>query len=65
MGLNDYAAVVKDDGNAGAHEGIVDDVTAEDLVDFTERLLAVMYTEPARIEAAKKRSAERRNRRRQ
>ena len=63
-GLNDYASVVKDDGNAGAHEGTVDEATAEDLVDFTERLLVLMYTEPARITAAKKRSAERKKQRR-
>ena len=59
--LKDLASVVKDDGNDGAHRGTVDKETAEDLVDFTERLLTLMYTEPARIEAAKKRSAERRN----
>ena len=60
--LKDLASVVKDDGNDGAHSGTVDAETAEDLVEFTERLLTQMYTEPARIDIAKKRSAERKKR---
>ena len=58
-GLKDLAAVVAVDGNDGAHRGTVDEETAEDLVNFTERLLTQMYTEPEKIEIAKKRSAER------
>ena len=61
-GLRDLASVVKDDGNDGAHQGTVDAETAEDLVDFTERLLTQIYTEPAKIKIAKERSAERKKR---
>ena len=55
-GLKDLASIVRDDGNDGAHSGTVDAATAEDLIDFTERFLTQMYTEPAKIKAAKKRS---------
>ena len=48
-GLSDLASVVKDDGNDAAHQGTVDKETAEDLVNFTERLLTQLYTEPARM----------------
>ena len=59
-GLRDMASVVKDDGNEAAHRGTVDKETAEDLIDFTERLLTQLYTEPARIKTAKERSVKRR-----
>ena len=58
-GLKDLASVVAIDGNDGAHRGTVDQETAEDLVNFTERLLTQMYTEPEKIELAKKRATER------
>ena len=52
---------MRNDGNAGAHDGTLDKETAEDLVEFAERLLTQNYTEPAKIETAVKRSAERKN----
>ena len=57
--LKVQADVVKDDGNDAAHRGTVDEKTGEALVEFTERLLTELYTEPAKIEIAKKRRARR------
>ena len=57
--LKDLADVVKDDGNDAAHRGTVDQETDEALVEFTERLLTELYTEPAKIEIAKERRAQR------
>ena len=59
-GLRDLASVVKNDGNDGSHRGTVDEETAEDLVEFTERLLTQLYTEPAKVENAKQRRADQR-----
>ena len=50
--LKDLASVVKDDGNDAAHRGTVDKKSAEELVEFTERLLTELYTEPAKIKSA-------------
>ena len=58
-GLQDLASIVKDDGNDGAHDGTIDRETAEDLIDFAERLLTHICTEPAKIKIAKKRVAAR------
>ena len=44
--LRDLSLVVKDEGNAGAHDGTLDAADADDLIDFTERLLTRLYTEP-------------------
>ena len=57
--LEDLASVVKNDGNDAVHRGTVDEETALDLVDFTELLLAQIYTRPERVKIAQKRSAER------
>ena len=60
--LKELADVVKDDGNDAAHRGTVDQETGEALVEFTERLLTELYTEPAKIKIAKERRAQRKNR---
>jgi len=59
LSLKDLAECVKDDGNDGAHEGILDKESALDLEDFTRVLLTRLYTEPAQVEEAKKRRAAR------
>ena len=50
--LKDLASIVKDDGNDAAHRGTVDKKSAEELVEFTERLLTELYTEPIKITSA-------------
>ncbi|MDA8491220.1 DUF4145 domain-containing protein [Kluyvera sp. Awk 3] len=57
--LRDLAECVKDDGNDGAHEGVLDKITAEDLEEFTYLLLERLYTEPQRLAEAKARREER------
>ena len=59
VALRELSLVVKDEGNAGAHDGTIDEATAEDLIDFTERLLTHLYTEPARLRLAQERRAQR------
>ena len=63
--LQELSSVVKDEGNAGAHDGTIDEATAEDLIDFTERLLAHLYTEPAKLRLAQERMAQRKAQRTQ
>ncbi|WP_343867493.1 DUF4145 domain-containing protein [Tatumella terrea] len=58
--LRELAECVKDDGNDGAHEGILDKSAAEDLEDFTYLLLERLYTEPQRLIEARTRREERR-----
>lgn len=55
LALKDLAECVKDDGNDGAHEGILDQAAALDLEDFTYLLLERLYTEKERLAEAKKR----------
>ncbi|MDU3766564.1 MAG: DUF4145 domain-containing protein [Enterobacter hormaechei] len=50
--LRDLAECVKDDGNDGAHEGILDKATAKDLEEFTYLFLERLYTEPQRLAEA-------------
>ncbi len=57
--LRDLAECVKDDGNDGAHEGILDEESALDLKDFAYILLERLYTEKYRLEQAKQRRLER------
>ena len=57
--LRDLASVVKDDGNDAAHRGTIDEVSAVALVEFTERLLTEVYTEPEKIRLALERSRQR------
>ena len=61
--LRELSLVVKDEGNAGAHDGTIDEATAEDLIDFTERLLTHLYTEPAKLTLAKERRTQRKTQR--
>lgn len=57
--LRDLAECVKDDGNDGAHEGILDEKSALDLRDFSYILLERIYTEVERIAEAKRRRDQR------
>ena len=57
--LRELSSVVKDEGNTGAHDGTLDEAAAEDLIDFTERLLTQLYTEPERLRLAQERRAQR------
>lgn len=58
--LKDLSHAVKEDGNDGAHAGLLTEQDAEDLLDFTVALLERLYTEPKRLELAIARRAERR-----
>ncbi|WP_027711621.1 DUF4145 domain-containing protein [Dickeya chrysanthemi] len=58
--LRELAECVKDDGNDGAHEGILDQAAAEDLEEFTYLFLERLYTEPQRLAEAKARREGRR-----
>ncbi|WP_404969774.1 DUF4145 domain-containing protein [Vibrio campbellii] len=58
--LEDLSTCIKDDGNDGAHEGTLSEHDAEDILDFTFVLLERIYTEPKRIELAKERRLNRR-----
>lgn len=60
--LRELSACIKDDGNDGAHEGILSKEDAADILDFTYILLERLYTEPKRLELAALRRAERRTR---
>lgn len=57
--LKELASCIKDDGNDGAHEGILNKTDLEDVFDFTYLLLERLYTEPKRIELANERRAKR------
>ena len=51
--MKDLAECVKEDGNDGAHEGLLDKTSAIDLMEFTYILLERLYTEKVRLEEAK------------
>jgi hypothetical protein len=57
--LRELSQCVKDDGNDGAHEGILDGEDAEDLNEFAYLMLERIYTEPQRIALAKDRMKQR------
>lgn len=59
--MRDLAECVKDDGNDGAHDGLLDKTSAIDLEEFTYVLLERLYTEKARLEEAKLRRQKRHN----
>jgi hypothetical protein len=59
--LRDLSHAVKEDGNDGAHAGLLSVNDAEDLLDFTVTLLERLYTEPKRLELAITRRNARRN----
>jgi len=61
VSLKDLAECVKDDGNDGAHEGILDKEAALNLEDFTYILLERLYTEKERLVQAKKRREQRKS----
>ncbi|MFM5782403.1 DUF4145 domain-containing protein [Aeromonas caviae] len=60
VALKELAECIKDDGNDGAHDGILSKADVDDLIDFTVALLERLYTEPKKLELAKQRRAERR-----
>lgn len=51
--LKELSMCIKDDGNDGAHEGLLDENDARDILDFTIILLERIYTEPERLIQAK------------
>ncbi|MDN5106790.1 DUF4145 domain-containing protein [Aliarcobacter butzleri] len=57
--LEDLMSCIKDDGNDGAHEGIVTKEILEDIYEFTYILLERLYTEPKKVQLAKERREER------
>jgi hypothetical protein len=59
-GLRDLSHCIREDGNDGAHAGTLTKEGAEDLLDFTARLLERVYTERKKLELAKERRANRR-----
>ena len=59
--LEDLSTAVKEDGNAGAHDGKLEVTDADDLYDFTFALLERLYTQPARLAEAKARRESRRS----
>jgi len=58
--IKELSTCIKDDGNDGAHEGILTKEDVADILDFTFILLERIYTEPKRLELAAQRRAERR-----
>ena len=60
--LQELSTCIKDDGNDGAHEGILGEEDAADILDFTYILLERLFTEPKRLEVASERRAARRER---
>ncbi len=58
--LERLAQCIQQDGNDGAHDGTLTREDAEDIKDFTDALLARLYTEPRRLELAEERRAARR-----
>jgi hypothetical protein len=59
-GLRDLSTAIREDGNDGAHQGMLKKEDAENLLDFTVALLERVYTEPKQLELAKTRREERR-----
>jgi len=58
--LEELSSCIKEDGNDGAHEGTLESVDAEDIMDFTRMLLERLYTEPAQLARANARREARR-----
>ncbi|OSZ75412.1 DUF4145 domain-containing protein [Hydrogenophaga sp. IBVHS1] len=59
--LRELSDCVREDGNDGAHRGNVTKQDAQDLQDFCFELLDRLYSEPARLVAAKQRREKRRD----
>lgn len=51
--LQDLSAAVKENGDDGAHDGSLSGHDAEDIYDFAYQLLDRLYSQPARLAAAK------------
>lgn len=60
--LDELSECVREEGNDGAHAGTLTKDDAEDLADFTFALLERLYTEPRKLELARKRRERRRTR---
>lgn len=58
--LQELSTCIKDNGNDGAHEGVLSKEDASDILDFTFILLERLYTEPRRLEIASERRIARR-----
>jgi hypothetical protein len=58
--LQELSSCIKEDGNDGAHEGTLEMVDAEDIMEFTRILLERLYTEPAQLARANARREARR-----
>jgi hypothetical protein len=58
--LRPLSAAVKDNGDDGAHSGILTADEASDLLEFARAFLERLYTEPAKLAAATQRVADRR-----
>lgn len=61
-GLRELSDCIREEGNDGAHQATLSIEDAEDVLDFTYRLLDRLYSEPARLAAARERREERRRR---
>jgi hypothetical protein len=59
--LMELSSCIKEDGNDGAHRGILKKEDTEDMFDFTFALLERIYTEPKKLELAKERRENRRS----
>ena len=59
--LQELGSVVRLDGNDAAHDGSLDEEAVEDLQAFVARFLTQLYTEPARVRAAKERRQKRKS----
>ena len=58
--LKELAECVREDGNDGAHRGLLSEVDAQDLEDFSRALFERIFTEPERIRQAQIRRTDRR-----
>jgi len=59
--LQPLADCIREDGNDGAHTGLLQKPDAEDLLDFTIAVLERLYTEPERLRLAQERRIARRD----
>ncbi|MCY3844006.1 MAG: DUF4145 domain-containing protein [Acidobacteria bacterium] len=59
--LRELGSAVRLNGNDAAHDGSLDEEAVEDLEAFATRFLTQLYTEPARLRAAKERREMRRS----
>ena len=58
--LEELSTCIHQDGNDGAHQGTLTKHDVDDLLDFTHALLTRLYTEPAKLQAARERREQRR-----